>query len=271
MANPAYQYPPIQASFFAVDTYKPINQEWVTWFNQIAVLSGNGAVLGGTNVGTLGQGTFKQRSGTNLQFRNVAALDTTISIALDANNNITVGSAITGSNVGTLGQGVFKQKTGATLEFRNVAALDTTVAVALDGNNNITIGANTATQANMEGESGTNLVIPTVVKYNPGVAKAWVKFTSSTTIDGSYNVASITDNGPGDFTINFTTAFSSAHYAIVAMAGTHTAAAQAVRSSTLGAVQTTTACRILYGASDVDGTLVVQDENYNSAVFYGDQ
>lgn len=52
-------------------------------------------------------------------------------------------------------------------------------------------------------------------KYHPGVAKAWVVFSGSgtPTILAGYNVASITDNGTGDYTINFTNAFSGTNYA----------------------------------------------------------
>jgi hypothetical protein len=47
-----------------------------------------------------------------------------------------------------------------------------------------------------------------------GSAKAWVNFNGSGTvaIRASYNVSSITDNGAGDYTINFTNAFSDANY-----------------------------------------------------------
>lgn len=46
-----------------------------------------------------------------------------------------------------------------------------------------------------------------------GIAKAWVQFNSSTsTINASFNVGSITKNGVGNFTINFTTAMPSANY-----------------------------------------------------------
>lgn len=49
------------------------------------------------------------------------------------------------------------------------------------------------------------------------LAKAWVNFngTGTIAIGASYNVASITDNGPGDYTINFTTPFANAFYAAV--------------------------------------------------------
>lgn len=50
-----------------------------------------------------------------------------------------------------------------------------------------------------------------------GSAKAWVNFngTGTVAIRASYNVSSITDNGTGLYTINFTNAFADANYAIV--------------------------------------------------------
>ena len=46
-----------------------------------------------------------------------------------------------------------------------------------------------------------------------GIAKAWVQFTgSSATINGSFNVSSITRNGTGDYTANFTTAMPDTNY-----------------------------------------------------------
>lgn len=47
-----------------------------------------------------------------------------------------------------------------------------------------------------------------------GSAKAWVNFngTGTPAIRGSFNVSSITDNGTGDYTVNFTTAMPNANY-----------------------------------------------------------
>ena len=47
-----------------------------------------------------------------------------------------------------------------------------------------------------------------------GLAKAWVNFngTGTVAIRASYNVSSITDNGTGDYTVNFTTAMVDANY-----------------------------------------------------------
>jgi len=48
-----------------------------------------------------------------------------------------------------------------------------------------------------------------------GLAQAWVNFDGSGTvaIRASLNVSSITDNGTGNYTLNFTTAFSDTSYA----------------------------------------------------------
>ena len=48
----------------------------------------------------------------------------------------------------------------------------------------------------------------------PGTAKAWVNFngTGTVAIRASYNVSSITDNGTGDYTVNFVTAMVDANY-----------------------------------------------------------
>jgi hypothetical protein len=50
-----------------------------------------------------------------------------------------------------------------------------------------------------------------------GSARAWIQFVGSTgTINGSFNVSSITVNTTGDYTVNFTTAMSNINYAVTA-------------------------------------------------------
>jgi hypothetical protein len=54
-----------------------------------------------------------------------------------------------------------------------------------------------------------------------GIAKAWCNFngTGTVAIRSSFNVSSITDNGTGDYTINFTTAMPNANYSSLLTAG----------------------------------------------------
>tara|TARA_R100000458_G_scaffold45322_1_gene43541 strand:+ start:511 stop:1005 length:495 start_codon:yes stop_codon:yes gene_type:complete len=49
------------------------------------------------------------------------------------------------------------------------------------------------------------------------VAKVWIRMdgTGTISINGSYGVSSITDNGTGDYTINFSSAFSDTNYCVV--------------------------------------------------------
>jgi len=48
----------------------------------------------------------------------------------------------------------------------------------------------------------------------PGLCKAWVNFngTGTVAIRAAFNVSSITDNGTGNYTVNFTTAMPDANY-----------------------------------------------------------
>lgn len=58
-----------------------------------------------------------------------------------------------------------------------------------------------------------------------GLAKAWVNFngTGTVAIRASLNVSSITDNGTGDYTVNFATAMSDTNYNAVFGVGSQTA------------------------------------------------
>jgi hypothetical protein len=51
-----------------------------------------------------------------------------------------------------------------------------------------------------------------------GTAKAWVNFngTGTVAIRAAFNVSSITDNGTGDYTLNFTNAMADANYSTLA-------------------------------------------------------
>ena len=64
----------------------------------------------------------------------------------------------------------------------------------------------------------SNATVPVDTVVN-GTAKAWVNFngTGTVAIRQSGNVSSITDNGTGNYTVNFTTAMPDANYAATGM------------------------------------------------------
>jgi hypothetical protein len=86
--------------------------------------------------------------------------------------------------------------------------------------------------------------------------RAWVNFngTGTVAIRASGNVTSITDNGTGDYTVNFTTAMADANYAI-ALGGGFAGNSDNSLKWAEGTTYTTTAVRILnVGTSYSDST-----------------
>ena len=71
---------------------------------------------------------------------------------------------------------------------------------------------------NLQDTSGGNS-LTTAQIYN-GAAKAWVNFngTSTVAIRAQFNVSSITDNGVGSYTVNYSSALTDANYVCVVAA-----------------------------------------------------
>jgi len=80
-----------------------------------------------------------------------------------------------------------------------------------------------------------------------GIAKAWGYYNATTaTINGSFNVSSITVNATGDYTINFTTALANANYSIVGTAGAYLPSdSPRVFGTYYNGSYTTTQCRVI--------------------------
>ena len=123
--------------------------------------------------------------------------------------------------------------TGGPITGTGTIAIDSTVAT-LTGTQTLT--NKTLTTPNIDSAqfatvSGTAPIYP---------CRAWVNFNGSGTvaINANGNVSSITDNGTGDYTVNFTTAMPDANYSVSGMAkssdtaGTRMAAMQLIADAT---------------------------------------
>ena len=98
----------------------------------------------------------------------------------------------------------------------DVLTVDTTTATGLKWAASSSVSA--ATQSELEAASSTTVYTsPGRQQFHPSSAKFWVYFTGTgtPTIQASYNMTSITDNGTGYYTINIGTDFSSGNYALV--------------------------------------------------------
>ena len=132
-------------------------------------------------------------------------------------------------------------------------------APAVSGTTTLTLPATT----------GTVLADTTV-----GVCRAWVNFngTGTVAIRASFNVTSITDNGTGDYTVNFTTAMTDANYAVTAnmspVYGTGYSSAVQLFAQTASVAEvapTTAAFRIL--CVNLAGTVFHDPKYVNVSVF----
>ena len=130
---------------------------------------------------------------------------------------------------------------------------DTDTGVFRAGANRLAFATNGASVGEFDGSD---------LKFNSGYGsvataygcRAWVNFngTGTVAIRSSGNVSSITDNGVGDYTVNFTTAMPDANYSVVGTTGTGSGANKATFEAPT-ATPTTSAVRGV--TSDFAGTI----------------
>lgn len=248
----------------------------LTTITQDVTLSGTNTLSGVT---TMSSKIFKEAKGAD-----VASVAGTITLGDDGNFfDITGTNAITSITAKAAGTIVTLQfdSTASLVDGSNLklnsnftGATDRTITLRSDGTNWFEVGRSNAgspdvaTQAQMEAASdNTVMVSPSNLKWGPAVAKAWVNFNGSGTpaIRTSLNVTSITDNGTGDFTINFTTSFSTADFA----------AAGAAYSSGVYATLRGTATSTGFAAGShriniTDASTTLTDATIITMVYYGD-
>jgi hypothetical protein len=95
-------------------------------------------------------------------------------------------------------------------------------------------------------------------------ARAWVNFngTGTVAINASGNVTSITDNGTGNYTVNFTTAMPDANYSCLFSAGNDSGASgNGLWAIRVGASRSITGIQVLCGRPDTGGLADASDSN----------
>ena len=135
--------------------------------------------------------------------------------------------------------------------------VDTIVDKAGSGGSSVKM-ANTSTYVS----DGGNVTLNTV----QGLAKVWANWngTGTVAIRDSFNTASITDNGTGDYTTNVSSAMANANYCFTALGG-DTSGSLSVRIENASNRTTTTIDLISYNTSNAN--LDIQDVN---SLFHGD-
>jgi hypothetical protein len=175
--------------------------------------------MGSNRITGLANGTLSTDATT------VSQVDTAIATAgatylLKASNLLDVANATTARG------NLTAAKSGANSDITSLTGLTTPLTVAQGGTGAATLTANNVLLGN--GTSAPQFVAPStsgnvltsngttwVSSANSQYVKAWVNFngTGTPAIRASFNVSSITDNGTGDYTVNFTNALADANYA----------------------------------------------------------
>jgi hypothetical protein len=177
---------------------------------------------------------------------------------------------------------------GAAIEFSKMENLTASRLLVSDGNGDVSVssvtttnltdltdsgattlhshaggGPSQATQSAIEAETNEDTYAPPdLIKHSRGAAKAWVSYdygggtpTIMGSSSGSYNVASLGDDGPGHIQVNFTNNMDGAHYAVLFMA--NATAPRVAGSTQLAASVDVKAWNSSDTAADLDGSIVV--------------
>lgn len=161
---------------------------------------------------------------------------------------VNTGGAVT-VNVASLGVKTIKQSDGTTNPAAGDMAASRDIMLMYDGTvfrifSPAVVAA--ASQAQMETGTSTSVVTtPGRQQFHPGHPKFWGYITLSAgtpTLQTSFNVVSIVDQGVGQFTFNFTTNFSSVNYAVTTSANkdnTTASCAQSYTNQAVGSIRVT--------------------------------
>ncbi|HEX4917149.1 MAG TPA: hypothetical protein VFV43_04560, partial [Limnobacter sp.] len=136
-----------------------------------------------------------------------------------------------------------------------------------NGGDNFLRKASLAHLGNSLNANGYQFVTPTTGSPAYYGARAWVNFngTGTPAIRAAQNVSSITDNGVGDYTINFTTAMADAEYSWSGSARNEAGGVMVIDGRS-GVLPTASALRV--NATRVTGTAANVDVSYNSVIVF---
>jgi hypothetical protein len=216
-----------------------------------------GAANGGTGIASYAVGDLIYASGTTTLVKLAAAASGNVlkSGTAPSWGKVALASDVSGVlPVANGGTGITSTSSAAGVGFLSTNGTGGWAETTLPGSNTTTSGiVQLASDAEaVAGAVSTKAVTPTSLRAGLNATgsapvyacRAWVNFNGSTgAIRASGNVSSITKNGTGDYTINFTTAMQDANYAIIGT-GESTTGGYSVVQKYFGTAPTTTSVRI---------------------------
>lgn len=199
-------------------------------------------------------------------------LDWTYTDGSNTLSAVVAGDAITNAKMANMAESTIKGRAAGAGTGDPTDLTSTQATAILDAATDALKGTiEIAVQSEMEtGTDATRAVTPGRQHFHASAAKAWLRWQVNGTVDASYNITSVTDNGTGNWSIVIATDFSSANYAL-SLSGNHLAAnagyflqQAADNAPVAGSVQ-------VLGKDDGAATLTDPDADRLWAIFFGDQ
>ena len=114
-------------------------------------------------------------------------------------------------------------------------------------------------------DNTTKIATTAYVDRMPPIRAVAVFDNAGTKLSGSFNVGTVSDNGPGDFTVNFTTALPSGNYAIFGTSGLNTTSLRTMVQPYNLSAPAPGSCRVQFVSADG----VLADGVFHHVLFIG--
>ena len=108
----------------------------------------------------------------------------------------------------------------------------------------------------------SSLIVDSLPNQQNQLASAWARWNSTTTINDSYNVDSVTDLGTGHWEINFTNDLANSNYVSITGFGSTASGGESHKDTTTASVSS-----VRVQMTNSSGTAV--DRGENSVVIFG--
>jgi hypothetical protein len=181
-------------------------------------MSGNLSVDGDTTLGNA-SGDSLTINGNAVSIPNGLNIDSNTLVIDSTNNRVGIGTNSPAKQLEVFSSGgntsVQVKSSAVTTDFGIVGTNDAAFLYTRT-NHNLKFGTNDAPRLEIANNGQLSAVVPGGSTLYPGyLCRAWVNFngTGTVAIRASGNVSSITDNGTGEYTINFINAMPNADYA----------------------------------------------------------
>ena len=235
-----------------------------TTLNGTLTVTGSTALQSVTSTGSTVNGALTVTGSTSLQ--SVTSTGETVNGVLSVTGNTTLVN-VTGANVTSTGTILAASGSSGSPSVASSGDTDTGIywsaanelTFSTGGNPRFRIESTGQIKAVYESQVGTDY---NTTLHNGYFCRAWVNFngTGTVAIRTSGNVSSITDNGTGDYTVNFTTAMPDADYVLCGASTYRGVVVTSNLNTTSGGVSPATgSCRInsSTAATDFDSPLIM--------------